>query len=95
MDCTPNGGHSDKLLSYGNEVRIGILTVNTGQAVRDLDPAAFHLNMGEYFSDDYYIEVAGRLFFVQDIKDWVGEQSPPSVDVSSIKKRTPKPTSPL
>ena len=60
--------------AYGDEVQIGFLTVNTGQAVKDLDPVAFRMAVSEYFSDEYYIEIDGRLHAIDDIINWADEQ---------------------
>ena len=66
--------------SYGDEVKVGFLTVNTGRAVKDLDPIAFQQALNDYFLDDEYIEVSGRLFLVHSIEEWVEKQEVPETD---------------
>ena len=71
--------------AYGHETNVGFLTVNTGQAVKDLDPVSFDTGIGEYFSDDEFIMIGALLFRVYAIEEWVNGQSlPESTSIEGV-----------
>lgn len=59
---------------YGEETTVAYLSVNTGLAIKKLDPTAFGLRMSEYFMEDAHIEIRGKLYCISVIEMWVNEQ---------------------